>query len=327
MNRIAIPAAIGNEAIGFLVGLGVLTSVTEDVVDTSARLGWPDGPRNPAVLESSTIGDLDDLAALLAEVAEATRASGVLLPGATPGMPPRKQGKENDPTRRVEFAAARDWCLSAVEDDNDPRFEHWLLGLFATDDVARDRDGLRTGHVHRSPMFDAGPGSMSMSGLLTGAVDVAADGQVLGRSLRGLNRTSGEIGGYLDWRADRDAASSNSRQGASNLGDPGLAWLAYMGIRTAPLVTVDGRAQTALHPPSMRGLRKALRWPVWRRALPLTSVRVLLSHPSVDGRPEHAEACIALGVDAVFAAPRVAKANNDGAYGPAHMLWRSEIDR
>ncbi len=353
MIGITLPHLRGTEAAPFLAALGVLSLVTNELDDPSATLGWPDGPRGAARLTSQGLTSVGDLAEALKAVATRMIADDELLPGAGPGFPPRKQGSAPDPTRSIHRDSAQVWATNARAAH---RSRPWLAGVVATNDVTTPKDRNSPSVVMgRNPLFDAGPGTVSVSTTLTNNRDQAAAGDNVARALTTGLRQGGSIGGYLDWRADRDAADLASRRDPSNYGDPVVAWLAFMGLRVAPLVTINGTTGSSLcRPGRIKGLRKPLVWPVWRHDLTFDAVVVLLAHPAIDPRalielatpPPAAEQPAeksaaepaagskrrrssaapsdrlhALGVTDVFAASRLSKGNNDGAYGPARRLW------
>lgn len=336
MTALDLPNLRGSEPSTFLAALGVLSLLSHDQattddppVDAANRqptLCWPHGPHGPAQIDAPGIADLEHLAEALSGIARSMCDNDELLPGAGPAFPPRKQGKAPDPTRSIERAEVTSWVESTrANGDHRP----WLAAIVATNDVITSKTTQsRLGLMGRSPIFDAGPGTVSMSGTLTQCRDAAIDAGAMEQALRTGARRDGSTGAYLDWRADRDAADLASKRDASNFGDPVTAWLALMGLRCAPLVCVLGRAGSALCPPRRVGhLRKPLLWPVWRHPLDFDAVTVLLSHPTLvvgpDGTLDQVRpgALEALGVCSVFGSSRLSKGNNDGAYGPPIELW------
>ena len=335
MNRILLPHLQGAEPATFLAAVGVLSLVTHELGDRRATIAWADGARAGATLGTEHFRSVEDLAAALRAIAVAMVDNDELLPGAGAGFPPRKEGTAPDPTRSIHRDEAAVWITRAREQNQQ---RTWIAGVVATNDVVSAKDGTTsTPTLGRTPMFDGGPGSMSASGTLSKSRDQAKTGDSILSALTVGSRQAGSIGGYLDWRADRDAADLASRRDPSNFGDPVVAWLALMSLRAAPMSTDSGVAGSSLcRPQRVAGLRKPLVWPVWRPDLTIDAVTVLLSHPVLDLRTfvrssnvaarapvdaSMASRLTALGVTDVFASPRLSKGNSDGAYGPARQLW------
>lgn len=337
MNEITAPALRGGQAMPFLAALGVLGLLAYELGEPDAKLGWPE-PGGPARFSVSGMDSLDDLAASLAALASRMREADELLPGAGPDFPPRKRGKGTDPTRSVPFGTGREWAVAQQGTLADA--PSWLRSVFATND-ATSRQHRTPGRLLRHPIFDAGPGTVSMSTTLENARDSATEADAMLRSLTTGYRVPGSIGGYLDWRADRDGSQAGSAKDASTaFGDPVATWLGLMSIRLTALVADGDRAVCGMMPrASGRYLRKPLLWPVWSQPLRAEEVEVLLCHsafrPVEDVRTGAGGRVVgarlggrdldrklpALGVHAVFAASRLSKGNNDGAYGPSVQLW------
>lgn len=325
MTMISLPHLQGAEPATFLAAVGVLSLVTHELGDVEATLGWPNGPRSGAVLGTELFADVDELAEALRGIAVRMVDDDELLPGAGPGFPPRKEGKSPDPTRSIHRDEAASWVIAARHVDLG---RTWIAGVVATNDAVAAKDGSgRTAQAGRNPLFDAGPGSVSASGTLTKSRDPSVPPGALRQALAVGARQAGSIGGYLDWRADRDAADLASRRDPSNVGDSVIAWLAFMGIRVAPLVAVNGVVGSSLCPTvRVQGFRKPLVWPVWQQQLNVDAVTALLAHPAIDlrrltSRSVENRRLTALGVNAVFVSSRISKGNNDGAYGPSTSVW------
>src|SRR5690606_4770687 len=261
MNEITAPALRGGQAMPFLAALGVLGLLAYELGEPDATLGWPE-PGGPARFSVSGMDSLDDLAASLAALASRMREADELLPGAGPDFPPRKRGKGTDPTRSVPFGTGREWAVAQQGTLADA--PSWLRSVFATND-ATSRQHRTPGRLLRHPIFDAGPGTVSMSTTLENARDSATEADAMLRSLTAGYRVPGTIGGYLDWRADRDGSQAGSAKDASTaFGDPVATWLGLMSIRLTALVADGDRAVCGMMPrASGRYLRKPLLWPVW----------------------------------------------------------------
>lgn len=345
MTELILPQLHGAEPPTFLAAVGLLSLVTHELGDKSATVGWPAGPRSGAMLETAAALDLDGLAGALSKIAQVMVERDELLPGAGPGFPPRKVGRAPDPTRSIHRDEAASWARS-IRDSLLTR--PWLAGVVATNDVLsgtakggkKSEDGKKTEHdgseaavvLGRNPLFDAGPGTVSMSKTLVDCRDSAANRESVASALSAGARIAGSTGGYLDWRADLGASAVASRRDPSNIGDPVIAWLAFMGLRVAPLVAVRGAVGSSLcQPVRVPGFRKPLVWPVWKGRLDVDAVMTLLAHPVVDLRrltPPSAgigASLTALGVSAVFASSRIGKGNNDGAYGPPAVVWSAQV--
>lgn len=326
MTTLLLPHLRANEPATFLAGIGVLSLVTVELGDSTARLCWPEGPRGAASLDTVLFGELSGLSEGLRGIAQSMIDKNELLPEAGEGFPPRKEGKESDPTRTISRQEAASWARLARQEG---RARAWLAGIVATNDVVNAKDGKGRGTMMgRNPVFDAGPGTVSMSGTLAKSRAAAAEDGALHEALLSGARRRDSIGGYLDWRADRDAADLASKRDPSNFGDSVVAWLAFMALRCAPVVSANGVVGSALCPPRrVPPFRKPLVWPVWTTPIDLDAITVLLAHPAIQPVPGRADpgsdtaALRALGVCALFASSRLAKGNNDGAYGPATELW------
>ena len=320
MTELALPQLHGAEPPTFLAAVGLLSLVTHELGDRSAMIGWA------AAL------NLDGLADALGEIAQAMVERDELLPGAGPGFPPRKVGRAPDPTRSIHRDEAASWARS-IRDSRSTR--PWLAGIVATNDVRsgnakagkKTEDGSEAAVLlGRNPLFDAGPGTVSVSKTLVDCRDSATNRESVASALSAGARVAGSTGGYLD------ASAVASRRAPSNIGDPVIAWLALMGLRVAPLVAVRGAVGSSLcQPVRVPGFRKPLVWPVWKGRLDVDAVMTLLAHPAVDLRrltpptPGVGASLTALGVSAVFASSRISKGNNDGAYGPPAVVWPTQV--
>lgn len=338
MTELALPQLHGAEPPTFLAAVGLLSLVTHELGDRSAMIGWPAGAHSGAVLETAAALNLDGLADALGEIAQAMVERDELLPGAGPGFPPRKVGRAPDPTRSIHRDEAASWARS-IRDSRSTR--PWLAGIVATNDVRsgnakagkKTEDGSEAAVLlGRNPLFDAGPGTVSVSKTLVDCRDSATNRESVASALSAGARVAGSTGGYLDWRADLGASAVASRRDPSNIGDPVIAWLAFMGLRVAPLVAVRGAVGSSLcQPVRVPGFRKPLVWPVWKGRLDVDAVMTLLAHPAVDLRrltpptPGVGASLTALGVSAVFASSRISKGNNDGAYGPPAVVWPTQV--
>lgn len=341
MNEVTVPALSGDQAATFLAALGTLSLLAYEIGDSDATLCWPE-VRGPAHIGSTRIESLGVLAENLANVATRMRDADELLPGCGTEFPPRKAGKGTDPSRAVAFEAGREWAIGE-RDGSVTGVPPWLRSIFATNDETSP-DHKSPGSLLRHPLFDAGPGTVSMSTTLENARNAATDEHTVRRSLTSGNRVAGSIGGYLDWRADRDASqAASARDKSTAFGDPVLTWLGLLSIRLTTLIADGDRAVCGLLPAlRSRYLRKPMVWPVWGEPLHADEVELLLCHSALQsvedvvesqpgGRTRSVGARLVrrdadrrlrpLGVHAVFAASRLRKGNNDGAYGPSTRLW------
>lgn len=338
MTTINLPTMAGDQPATFLAALGVLALLTDALDQPDARLWWDD-PAGPAALDSD-FRDRTDLGDALSDLARRMVQNDELLPGCGRSFPPRKVGKDPDPTRRLAFGEAQELATASKIQLAPP--SAWLHAVFATNTM-NSIDSRAPGAVCRHPLFDAGPGTVSMSTTLSSARGAAAAGAV-SASIEAPRRVRGSIGGYLDWKGDRDASQASSARDTSTAwSDPVLAWLGLMAIRLTVVIGSGDRAITGLTPPSRsRFLRKPLVWPVWRSPRNASEVESLLLHSAIhdledvveelgDGRlrsvgvrmsrPRSDEALRSLGLTAVFGSSRLSKGNNDGAYGPPVQIW------
>ena len=333
MNRLVLPALSAGELTGFLAALGTARLCTVHL-RRSVRVGWPDGYRNPAVLEGDLPVTIDELAVELEGLASACVTAKELLPGVGSGFPPLKQGKESDPTRRLTVTAARGLSMTAdrLDEEGATEMSEWVLAMFATNNAKELVETLETSAgekalkirsliADRSRLFDGGPGTVSMSKTLTDARNAAATPGAIHHALVDWRRTEKQTGAYLDWRADRDATTLAQPNANPLYGEPAATWLALMALPFLPSVASSSGVATV---PGWA--RRKLSWPVWRAPLDLDAIRILLSHPSVappfESLPKpRVQDLRALGVDAILQSERTRKGNNDGAFSAARLVW------
>ncbi len=328
MTAVALPGLGGAELPGFLAAVGLLQ--LGEIEGRSPRLGWPDGPRGGAVVELAGAETLSDFAAFVADAATRMELADELLPGSLPGVPPVKEGTEGDPSRRTLRSTFAGWAAtSRREEPKGGSATTWLTSLFGANDVLADSPDICARH----PIFDAGPGTVSVSGTLAGARRTCLDPVAVAETFAGVaGRVAGSVGGYLDWRADRDAASMASRKDSGLRGDPVLTLLGLFAIGVAPVV-IDTTARTSLAWGKGGRLAKSVVWPVWQDMLDIDAVTVMLAHPAIQGfRTASGAPATAgdggrlrsLGVTAVYETRRIAKGNYDGAYGPPDLRWSAD---
>lgn len=345
MSEIRLPVMLADQAAPFLAALGTLGLVAYELGDRDATLCWPDEGQG-AVISTGIADSVSGLATELSAIAARMKERDELFPGCRPEFPPRKEGAGSDPTRRLPFDAAVGWAGLERVGDDPTGLPPWLRSVVVTN-TATTESHKTPGIALRHPVFDAGPGTVSMSTTLVTARDAAVDDGAMSSSLAAGRRVAGNVAAYLDWRADRDASQAASAKDSTTVyGDPAMTWLGLMAIRLSTLVGSGDRAAGGLVPDvRSRVLRKALVWPVWRQPLRAGEVEVLLTHSAVldlrdvvekppgGGRPQvvgvrvgggdarTARGLRALGVTGVYTASRPNKGNMDGAYGPAVRVY------
>lgn len=321
MNReFTLPALVGNSSLGFLAALGVQALCCDLLGDQETQVGWPQGPSLGAVLRTSAVESVEDLAQKLAEAAS-TLTSGSYLP-LLHAMPPEFFGGAagTDPLREFTVSTGRELAFAALAE---PASERWITALLALDEPITEEK--RRGSLPVTPFAARGPGTVMFYRTLRDLAKVAADPtEMLSALIFWIRRDS--IGGYLDHKAIRDASFQASRKDADNYGVPSAGWLAMMSLAHFPSVTA--RRDVAVSPcwPRIPYRRPLFRWPVWQQMLGSNEISVLLSHPAVaeldlkQVKRSHA-LFAALAVSAVYESERMEAGNNDGPLGKPVRLW------
>lgn len=323
---IELPALRGDDALGFLAGLGILALSAQGQLP-SLRLGWT-ATSTPAAVVDGDVSSREELERWLDDAFSRLRDEGRAVPDVDPSFPVQDPESTTDamrmsPEAMVEHvrAAADAWL-----DGSNPWPARWILALAAQ----RTVNDAKRGDVALTPFY-APAGRMTLRGSLwdktVHAVETVAGPE---DALTGWRRTSYD-GANFDRRAKRDAAVTTWGQSA-NQGAPSPTWLAVMAIRFFSLVERSdgvravGWQRVRLYPGYTR---RSLIWPVWTPSLDEAAVRTLLAHPALvlqrgqsnDWRPQGEGDLAGLGVSAVFGSSRATLSQGDGPLGPAVRLW------
>lgn len=329
MSEFSLPGLRGDDPLGFLAALGVLSLAEQGEIEP-LRLGWQ-ASSLVAIVEGPA--SREPLGQQVSRAFERIRDGGGVLPGVDPTFPLGRSsstsglgGSGADPMRMPREHMARFARAGAKAWPENPWPARWLLALAAQ--ATADAKGMEL-----TP-FNAPTGQMSLRASL------------FERTMRAVSRVRGPADALTAWRrtyrdnysaanfderALRDATDSTSGE-PRNQGAPSPVWLAAMAIPFFPMVE-DGRQARAV---GWRSLalyagytRRSLVWPVWQPLLDPPAVRALLAHPALEllelgqyrataGHPRTLEA---LGVLALFGASRRTLAQGDGPLGHAIRLW------
>ncbi len=332
MPTLLAPALRGNDPLGFLAALGVL-SLSELGEIEPVALRWEGGLVPIAAFETDHYGDLAALASALADVAERLKAKDAVIPGAPPAFPyhvrrPEDDANGVDPMRMSRAAARATYRDAAAEwQKGNPWFARWLIAILAQ----WAADGKDT---TRLTPFNAPFGQMkfrdsyfvqSRDGVLRWkSAGAPAD------AFAGWIRERGFTGANLDERAIREAALTTNGQ-PNNTGAPSPTWLAVMAIRFFPMADDGTRTRTVGWQEARLyegATTRSLIWPTWSPTLDPPAVRALLAHPELAitrrGRgwaPAHPGRLRALGITALYGTSRRTRTQGDGPLGHAICLW------
>jgi hypothetical protein len=316
MSRYELPALRGADPLGFLAALGAVRLACE-LLGHDIRLGWPDGPWNPAVIDC--VIELDDLIEQLQSLAAHTATESLLVPGCS-GFPPTKEGTGgSDPLKALSRRDARGYSQTAVllEASGHGEMANWIRATLAM--AAGEPDES----TPTSPFLVWPTGQSTPARSMAAARDEAARPGVIAAGLRGWRRKKGFTGAYLDDRAIRDEFVGQHTSGQmQNQGEPGATWLGLMSMPWFPVVATErgvgavGWVTRSRQPPT-------LRWPVWRNVLDPPTIRLLLCHPLV-AMPDPRLG--ALSVMGIFEARRQPGPKGFGALGPGEQVWPKPDD-
>jgi hypothetical protein len=324
-NRVELllPALVGNSSLGFLAALGLQALCCEVLGDLDAQIGWPNGATMGATLSTTAASSVDELAFAIAAIA-AERTSGSYLPNVE-GLPPDFVGPAagTDPLREFSVATGRSIALSVLEA---PLSERWVTGLLALDEGITEEK--RNGSLPVSPLAARGPGTVMFYRTLRDLAKGSATPESIQSALIFWQR-SDSIGGYLEYKAARDASYQASKKDADNYGVVAAGWLAMMSIAHFPALTAGRDVAISACWPREPRRDTLLRWPVPGTLLGTHELAVLLSHPAVAtvDRPASKRTSSilrALSVLAIYESERVAAGNNDGPLGKPIRLWPPE---
>jgi CRISPR-associated endonuclease/helicase Cas3 len=265
MHRIELTALDGREPLGFLAALGVVRLLAEETV-ADVRLHFSD--RTATAVLTGPYRDIDAVVGALTQIAAGGDA---LIPGATPGFP-QKAGKGADPMR-VSRRLFPELC-GTIRTSAESRWLSVLLTDLAVD--SQDRVALTP--------YSAPSGKMNLRTFFEKPVAaVRAEPSRLREALTGWRRVDGVTGEYFDHRVLRSSAD-HPLGVSSEAGVPGATWLAIMALPMLRL-TGDGRSVSATLWHRLGGRRASIMvWPLWRRALDVRAIEVLLEHPALRPR-------------------------------------------
>lgn len=307
MTQLTLRALRGDHPLAFLAALGVARLAQEDC-GRASLLGWPQGPRNGAVIEVDGVSTVDDLAQLLFGIVESMQRNDQLIPNIG-DFPPRKEGDSGrDPLRTLGRAELRHLAAACRSDDARGR---WLAGIVA---VGGDPEHER---------FDKSSALLTPTGQTTvdrylrsnrNAVRDIAD--VRSALMAWKRRNDNNPAVYLDPSAMRGVGTTNESK-TKNYTDPAAVWLALMALPCFPVVGRDNGSTSTTNWTRKRRA-SVFAWPAWLSMLPFPAIGPLLSHPSVT-RPN--ERCTALGISAVFESVRQPGTNAEGPLAAAEQVW------
>lgn len=334
---IPLPALRGDDPLGYLAALGVLSLSEHDLLPP-LRLAWSGTTTPVACVE----GDLSDLRDLVTDAFHRVADSGRAVPGVDGWFPLKVvSGKQEAPPAPPSIQSLLDsersaWDPMRLPSDQasvlfreaeavwqqNPWLSRWLLAMSAQ--VTEDAKG-----VELTPFY-APTGRMTLRGSIFDSTAQAVK-QIDGPAdaLTHWVRTSYD-GANFDERAVRDSVVATDGR-ASNRGAPSPTWLAAMSLRFFPMVesgrstSTVGWIRDRLYPGYTN---RSLVWPTWDPPLDPPAVRTLLAHPAV--RPEithpgrvrfDGAALTGLEVTGVFGSSRRTRTQGDGPLGPAVRLW------
>jgi hypothetical protein len=296
-----LPALDGRDPLGFLAALGTLRLLTEESSE-EVRLSFSD--KTAAATLHGPYESHDQVVTVLSTVIDRI-PSGGCLPNAPITFPPRQGQRGGDPIRvtRADYRA----IAEELDDAHGGAASTWLSAIvtdLATDDAGR---------VART-MYSAATAKQSMRTFFENATSwVRRNPQSLFDALTSWRRVSGFFGEHLDhgaWRSTADHPAGD----AALLGVPGATWLAVMALPLLRLGGDGGKVANVLWHQAT-GEPAVMVWPIWRQALDVRAVLVMIEHPSIspsfqDGAVDMGRASMValrvMGVFAMGAARRVA---------------------
>ncbi|MFF3665444.1 type I-G CRISPR-associated protein, Cas3-extension family [Microtetraspora malaysiensis] len=271
MNTVELPALDGRDPLGFLAALGLL-----QVLD-KVRLSFSD--TTGCALLHGPFRDVAGIAGALRDIVAAID-EGAVLPGVDskfplrPAAPSRdrdaEKTDESDPMRvpRSAYAEQLHGQVAAMGNGG----LGWLPSLVT--DLAVDHAGRAALTPCMAPY-----GKQNVWTFFRKPLEAVRDDPArLSEALAGWRRLDGFTGEYLDHRVLRSAADHPLGKSIA-AGVPGATWLATQAL---PLLRLTGDGQNLsatlwhrLH------RRMVMVWPVWRPALDVHAVQVLLDHPTL----------------------------------------------
>lgn len=333
MYEIEAPALRGNDPVGFLAAVGVV-SLAEAKAIAPVELAWRGGRVRHAVFRTDAYASVEELAGALKEVARSLVNDGAAIPGVPRHFPyasrhPLDTKTGADPMRMSREAARATYLEAASAWQQGKRwFARWVVALLAP---GTTDDGTPGGRVRLTP-FNAPFGQMKFrdSYFDQACVRVAKEENMPADAFVGWARVDHFTGANLDARALLDGVLSTNGKPA-NTGAPSATWLAMMALRMFPLAD-DGRLRCTGWQEvrlSREATRRSLIWPLWRPFFDGAAIRTLISHPALElertrgGRwvPRGRLRLAGLGVSAVYGSSRRTRSQGDGPLGPGVLLW------
>ncbi len=306
MNTIRLPALRADQIVGFLAALGVLR-LTTDVLDDPAKLSWPDGGRDGAVLRSRRFADLGELSTALYGVAHDLRTTGRLVPGVD-GLPLVRS--DADPMNSLSFDDGRGLATSY---QLDPVGSEWLASMVGLASPGED------GRLKRSRWWAVGPGPVTIAGTLTKALEPIVGVADIASALTSWRRHDW-VGGYLDNAADvgKERIAGTRKRDEFKAAVVGGTWLALLATGWFPERAI-GETATETVGWGVSGRRAVFGYPVWREALDASAVRVMLDHPAVSRRDGFA--LRGMSVAELWECVRLRSGNNNVSVTHPHQVW------
>lgn len=333
MNRIELPALRAGDPLGFLAALGLLRALSGRC-GIEAHLGW-EGLSGPAQIHTP-LADVDEMVSVLAEWIDSLDPEERPVDPDLPSFPLPRSSAIREPMRMSLIAAiqvASDFVNDdGVSGDRDAVIATAWFGSLVNQ-LAQGRPGNREREKDERDLspFVAIRGQQTVAQVFGQTVQVVQrDAPArLREALTGWRRVDDFSGANFDARAVRDAGVLQSKK-VPDAGVPGATLLAMQALPMCRLVGDGSRGQSTLWQRQRVEGRwgEWLVWPVWRTALDVGAVEVLIEHPSLRLRgleidKTKAQELTALDVTAVWAAPREKLGNADGPIGPPRLVWPS----
>lgn len=325
MHQLELPALLSDSPLGFLAALGIL-ELTEPQLAQPPRLSWQ-GPAAPAVLHTHEPLHHAQLAELLqAQLPEHPAKEPLDI---APGILslPKEKNAPNDALRMpIRLALQRLGEHTRAERENGSSGARWFTALVNQLRIApkdpTNRAGQReapndTWFTTTTPLFAPG-GQMTLANNWTKAAEhCQKHPQQLLTALTGWQRIEGYTGANLDHFSTGDAHMASHGK-PSQQGVPGATWLALHGFATLRL-TGNTRHGATTSWNTTTG--PAFTWPIWHPPLTRTAITTLLEHPTVRTPTPNPTKLQALGVIALYTAPRTHLTNSYGPLKPGQRTY------
>ncbi|MFE3182798.1 hypothetical protein ACFXKR_18280 [Streptomyces violascens] len=325
MHQLELPALRSDSPLGFLAALGIL-ELTTPLQDPPPRLSWH-GPAAPAILHTQQPLTHTQLAELLRTQLPKDPLKEPL--SIAPGILslPREKGAPNDVLRMpIHLALARLRAHTAAERDHGSPHARWFAALVnqlrielkdSTTKPGRHQSPEASWFATLTPLF-APAGQMTLTNNWTKAAEHchAHPEQIL-TALTNWQRVDGYAGANLDHFSTGDAHMVSHGK-PTQQGVPGATWLALHAFAT---IRLTGTTRNAAATSWDTTTGPALTWPIWHPPLTRTAITTLLEHPAVRNPTPKAPQLDALGVTALYTAPRTRLANSYGPLKPGQPLY------